>query len=145
MNATGAKISLQPIEELCHENLICLISFQHTSHELMAVSIGKRKRHESENESNISSEDEGAVRARFQQAFEAKFKPLERSTPFSLSEEPSDQDESERSSDKSDWDGLSDGEGHLEIIDHEGGHSKNQDQQNQERKTFMVCKWALMH
>ena len=102
----------------------------------MAVSIGKRKRQGGQSD----SEDEGAVRARFQQAFEARFKPLERSTSFSRHEESYEVDESDHFSDESDWDGLSENEGAVEVVGYDAAHSENQKQQNLERKAFMVCR-----
>ena len=105
----------------------------------MAVSTGKRKRVEDENEPGNDHEDEGALRVRFQRAFEAKFKSLERSTSFSRSEEPEESNESPDVSDESDWSGLSDGENAVEIVDHDS-HSETQGLEIRERKAFMVRK-----
>ena len=105
----------------------------------MAIAIGKRKREEGSDKTGNSSDDEGALRAQFQRAFEAKFKPLARQGSLPGTDSLDDADEETQKLEESDWSGLSDdGEESIRVIEHESIHSKLQDQQNGERKKFMV-------
>ena len=110
-----------------------------TKYANMAVSIGKRKRSHDDDGSTASSEDESAMKALFQKAFEAKFNPL----PLVESQiESEDEDETDvMSGDESDveeWDGLSDDEEIIQVINHDGTRDNNQIDQAHERRTFMV-------
>ena len=105
----------------------------------MAASTGKRKRDDDTDGTDDGSEDEGAMRARFQRAFEAKFRPLERSTFFAYDEAPVDDDDSDAGSDESDWDGLPDDEGLIEVGDYEATSKDSKDPQAREKRAFMVC------
>ena len=102
----------------------------------MAVSTGKRKRSEDEDD---SSQDEGATRALFQRAFESEFKPLPRLKQVSREPEPEHLDVNDDSGEDCDWGGLSDSDGKVEVIDHEGVFGGDQDIQIKDKKAFMVC------
>ncbi|KAF2768693.1 hypothetical protein EJ03DRAFT_351887 [Teratosphaeria nubilosa] len=108
----------------------------------MSQSFGKRKRRADvdvrgdENE----SADEKNIRARFQRAFEAKFKPLELEKP-AKSEQSEDDDESDQSeSDGSDWDGVSEDEITVEIVQHDSMNGRKRETDRQEMKVFMSSK-----
>ena len=106
----------------------------------MAVSTGKRKRsHEDDDGSTAGYEDDSAMKARFQKAFEAKFQPL----PHTESQiEPEEQDgmddETENESDSDEWDGLSDDGEIIEVINHDQSQSNSEIDQARERRIFMV-------
>lgn len=104
----------------------------------MAVSIGKRKRQEDEDESGNSVEDEVAMRALFQRAFEAKFKPLERSNAALRETERNEETSDIEVEDESDWSGLSEDEELRETIHHDASQDSGHDVQRRERKAFMV-------
>ena len=109
----------------------------------MAVSIGKRKRRGEENVSDDGSEDEATMRARFQRAFEARFKPLEtakRMPTKSEVEEVSDVDDD----DGSDWSGLSEDENTVQVIGHEDATRDGQQLLRQEKRAFMVREWQCV-
>lgn len=109
----------------------------------MAIAVGKRKRDEEDD-----NEDGVDLKARFQAAFEARFKPLAKTSSPALpkveridqaasviEEEDEDEDESE----DSEWDGLSDEGDALVIVDH--GSAKITDDEalrRQEMKVFMA-------
>ncbi|KAI7220153.1 hypothetical protein KC333_g2513 [Hortaea werneckii] len=92
----------------------------------MAISTGKRKRRDDVEDSNHSNSDDDDIRARFQKAFEAKFKPLEVNQKpqkdaaleqnDAQEEEQDDQDDPE----DSDWSGFSEGEEEdgVEVVSH---------------------------
>ena len=104
----------------------------------MAVSTGKRKWQEENNDQEPGLRDEGAVRDLFQRAFEAKFKPLERLTPLIRELEPVETDNQDHEED-SHWDGLSEDEKPVEIVNQNGVNSAIPDIQRHEMKEFMVC------
>ncbi|KAK5167404.1 pre-rRNA processing and 40S ribosomal subunit assembly [Saxophila tyrrhenica] len=99
----------------------------------MAASSGKRKR----DNSNDDSEDEGALRARFQKAFEAKFRPLDIKKPSPPPEPDEDDHEDDEESEASDWEGLSDDEREVEVIQHGSARSPDAMAIEREKKAFM--------
>ncbi|KAK3067892.1 pre-rRNA processing and 40S ribosomal subunit assembly [Teratosphaeriaceae sp. CCFEE 6253] len=111
----------------------------------MAVALGKRKRHERERIDHAEDVEDGDARARFQRAFEAKFKPLrktEKSSASSKADPPEAvlnvvQDEDQIS----DWSGLSDEDDAVEIVEHAlAGATASEDLAKQELKAFMSSK-----
>ncbi|KAI6793720.1 hypothetical protein KC332_g17316 [Hortaea werneckii] len=90
----------------------------------MATSIGKRKRRDDVEDSKHSSSDDDDIRARFQKAFEAKFKPLEVNEKpqkdAALEQQVAQEDEQDDSDDleDSDWSGLSEEENGVEVVSH---------------------------
>lgn len=104
----------------------------------MAVSIGKRKRQDDSDGTENGSEDEGAFRVLFQRAFEAKFKPLERSTSLPGDENSEMEEASNDASEDSDWSGLSEDEELVEVVRHGANQNGDQSPQKNERKAFMV-------
>lgn len=104
----------------------------------MAMSIGKRKRQEENPDADSGSEDEGAMRARFQQAFESKFHPLELSKARKRNPEPDPGVEDDLESEESDWSGFADDEDVVEIIDRHTKPSEDQQLQRHEERAFMV-------
>jgi len=103
----------------------------------MAAPTGKRKRDDSDD----GSEDEGAVRARFQRAFEAKFKPLDVRKPSPSPElivDDIEDDEDEEDLETSDWEGLSDDDGAVEVVELAVFPSHDASAIEREKKAFMV-------
>ena len=108
------------------------------------MSIGKRKR-SVDDDSDRNAEDDDLMRARFQRAFEAKFKPLDRSD---IAQRPStDEDDGiyDGTSEASNWSGISDdeeiggsAEEAIETIDHTSTLGMDHDSERSERKAFMV-------
>lgn len=103
----------------------------------MAASIGKRKRQTDDNGSEDGSEDEQALRARFQKAFETKFKPLSPSEHPTQIEEPEPIEE-DSESEGSEWDGLSDEDVLVQVVDHHIPRGEDQLNEKYERKSFMA-------
>lgn len=103
----------------------------------MAVAIGKRKRQEGAENSDVNSEDEDAARALFQRAFEAKFKPLAHSESTVKKHEPDLSEQKQESDDESEWNGLSEDEEPVETVRHDNSQYTTQDARH-ERKAFMV-------
>lgn len=105
----------------------------------MAVTLGKRKRHaaEIETDSGSASGDENA-RAFFQRAFEAKFKPLEKTTKPLKAPEEVETEYSDREVEDSDWSGLSDDEKPVQIVEHGAAGNADVGNDRGEMKAFMV-------
>lgn len=108
----------------------------------MAVEIlGKRKRRAPEQittQEEIESNDDD-VRARFQKAFEAKFKPLPQ-IAISTHVTHEDDEDADDHDDDSDWDGISDEEEEsVKVVDHWIEHDIEHEDQKREMKAFMVC------
>lgn len=111
--------------------------------ESMAISIGKRKRAQREDDSGDGSDAESALRALFQKAFEAKFKPLPITETQHHVDDHSEADEiSEDSAESDEWDGLSDEGEPVEVINLNPASDKSQLDLAQERRSFMVSKPA---
>lgn len=105
----------------------------------MAVSIGKRKREQNDDD----SEDESGMRSLFQKAFEAKFKPLLPTEHQNHLDQQSEAEEiSEDSADSDEWDGLSDEDESVQIVSHHQFLSEDQVAQTQERRSFMVSRFG---
>ena len=104
----------------------------------MAVSIGKRKRGSDPEADGDGLEDEGALRARFQRAFEAKFKPLERVEPIPSKADDEISDEEDEGADESDWSGLSDEAEAVVVVQHGSTEYDEQYSRRQDKKEFMV-------
>jgi hypothetical protein len=85
----------------------------------MAVSIGKRKRADHDDTQDDNSEAEFDVRARFQRAFEAKFKPLEPQSPVQDPEIDDDEYSDDEGSSDSEWRGIVDEVPAVQIFEHE--------------------------
>lgn len=103
----------------------------------MAVSIRKRKRQNDENGSGSGAEDDQAMRERFQKAFESKFKPLSPSEYPAQIVHPEATDEDDKPGD-SEWDGLSDEDVAVQVVDHNTSRGEDQVDEKSERKSFMV-------
>lgn len=132
----------------------------------MAISIGKRKRQQHEEkakgsieneefkhrrigrdereESNHELEDEAEMRARFQRAFEAKFKPLERSQTVSKHSRLEESEQDIEPDSDSDWSGLSVDEDLVQTIRYDIASPDGHDIQRHEKKAFMVCTELVM-
>jgi hypothetical protein len=82
------------------------------------------------------------MRALFQKAFEAKFKPLPTTEHQNHLDQQSEAEEiSEDSGDSDEWDGLSDEDESVQIISHHIFSSEDQIEQAQERRSFMVSRF----
>ena len=112
----------------------------------MAISTGKRKRRDDVEDANNSNSDDDDIRARFQKAFEAKFKPLE------VNQKPQkdaameqnvvqedDQDDSDDLED-SDWSGLSEEENGVEVVSHAEAKPTDDIARQRGAKSFMVSR-----
>ena len=107
----------------------------------MAVSIGKRKREQNDDGSDAGSGDEDAMRALFQKAFEAKFKPLPPKEPQNDPDQQCEAGEiSENSASSEEWDGLSDEDEPVQIISHNESSPESPVDQAHERRSFMVSR-----
>lgn len=111
----------------------------------MAVSTGKRKRRDDVEDSNQSNSDDDDIRARFQKAFEAKFKPLEANQKPQKDAEQEQNDPQEDDQDDpedSDWSGLSEEEGEeeegVEVVSHAEAKPNDDMAQRRGAKSFMV-------
>lgn len=102
------------------------------------MSIGKRKRDGGDSASDDEFEDESAMRARFQRAFEAKFKPLERLQPLRRIVEMGTGDANESNESDSDWSGLSADGDLVDVVHYDGTHDGQQQDDKLEKKAFMV-------
>ncbi|KAI6891536.1 hypothetical protein KC318_g15553 [Hortaea werneckii] len=114
----------------------------------MAISTGKRKRRDDVGDSNHSNSDDDDIRARFQKAFEAKFKPLEVNQKpqkdaaleqnDAQEEEQDDQDDPE----DSDWSGFSEGEEEdgVEVVSHAEAKPNDDVARQRGAKSFMSSK-----
>lgn len=79
------------------------------------------------------------MRALFQKAFEAKFKPLPPTEdPKHLDQQSEAEQISEDSADSDEWDGLSDEDESVQIVSHHQFSSEDQVEQAHERRSFMV-------
>ncbi|KAI7085867.1 hypothetical protein KC356_g5518 [Hortaea werneckii] len=112
----------------------------------MAVSIGKRKRRDKVEDSNTSSSDDDDIRARFQKAFEAKFKPLEvnekpqkDAAPEQHVAQEDNQDDTDDMED-SDWSGLSEEEDGVEVVSHAEAKPTDDIARQRGAKSFMSSK-----
>ncbi|KAK4961097.1 pre-rRNA processing and 40S ribosomal subunit assembly [Elasticomyces elasticus] len=106
----------------------------------MAVTLGKRKRRNvPAPDDDQDSADEGAARALFQRAFEAKFKPLPESVKIQSQAAPLEAVEFDDEDEASDWSGLSDDEAKVEVIKHDVIDAGEQ-LTKQELKAFMSSK-----
>ncbi|KAF2484712.1 hypothetical protein BDY17DRAFT_323546 [Neohortaea acidophila] len=107
---------------------------------IMAVSIGKRKRKDIDDDGRGSGDEhDDAMRALFQKAFEAKFKPLERQQPVVDEDaESSDQNETPPEED-SDWSGLSydEDDEEIETFHHDSSAIDQAQLDAHDRKSFM--------
>lgn len=107
----------------------------------MAVTLGKRKRCDkalaSEDQDSSSSGDEN-VRALFQKAFEAKFRPLKVRKPSKTNNPPVEEVDNAEEQEESEWSGLSGSERDVEIIEHDAPQNTDRDQLRRETKAFMV-------
>ncbi|RMZ09911.1 hypothetical protein D0862_03432 [Hortaea werneckii] len=112
----------------------------------MAISTGKRKRRDDVEDANNSNSDDDDIRARFQKAFEAKFKPLEVNQKpqkdAALEQDVVQEDDQDDSDDlnDSDWSGISEEEDGVEVISH--AEAKPSDNMARQRgaKSFMSSK-----
>lgn len=115
---------------------------------MAAEVLGKRKRRTPSHVTNKDEQDSSDedMRARFQKAFEAKFKPLPQSiktakaiTPKEISENNEGADDDD---DESDWEGISSGEDEIvEVINHRSEHDIDREEQKREMKAFMVYRF----
>ncbi|KAK5706706.1 pre-rRNA processing and 40S ribosomal subunit assembly [Elasticomyces elasticus] len=106
----------------------------------MALTLGKRKRRDvPAPDDDQDSADEGAARALFQRAFEAKFKPLPESVKIQSQVALPEAVEFDDEDEASDWSGLSDDEAKVEVIKHDVIDAGEQ-LTKQELKAFMSSK-----
>ncbi|KAI6793091.1 hypothetical protein KC361_g6375 [Hortaea werneckii] len=112
----------------------------------MAISIGKRKRRDDIEDSKHSSSDDDDIRARFQKAFEAKFKPLEvnekpqkDAAPEQHVAQEDNQDDTDDLED-SDWSGLSEEEDGVEVVSHAEAKPTDDIARQRGAKSFMSSK-----
>jgi hypothetical protein len=110
----------------------------------MAIALGKRKRRadaEGSGDGGNGADDDN-VRALFQRAFEAKFKPLEKKEKLNEASETDEDSDSGDDGDEDDWDGFSDEEegGTVEVIQHDGGKNVDDERIRREKKLFMSSK-----
>ncbi|KAI6881953.1 hypothetical protein KC363_g6094 [Hortaea werneckii] len=112
----------------------------------MAISIGKRKRRDDIEDSKHSSSDDDDIRARFQKAFEAKFKPLEvneKPQKDAAPEQHVAQDDNQDDTDDledSDWSGLSEEEDGVEVVSHAEAKPTDDIARQRGAKSFMSSK-----
>ena len=121
----------------------------------MAVAIGKRKRSSISKDDRDVSSDEDDVRARFQRAFEAKFKPLETSGKPSEPAQSGREQAAVEDGQDSDWSGLSEDDDGVqgdeigdvvEVVDHATSKTNRDGQARQfDMKSFMVSLFHAGH
>ena len=113
------------------------------------MSLGKRKRHaEADNEQSSSSgsEDDATMRALFQRAFEAKFKPLPQEKAPVVDLKPELHDNANTDDGDSDWSGFtaenSDGDvdEDVEVFQHSNVSDYDREQHKRELKAYMSAK-----
>lgn len=78
------------------------------------------------------------MRARFQKAFEARFRPLESRPAIPDVRSGSEVEDVESIGEESDWSGLSEDQEPVETIHHSAPQHDDQDVCRQEKKAFMV-------
>lgn len=113
----------------------------------MALTLGKRKRRTEVTReeppakvgSGSESEDDDTARALFQRAFEAKFQPLEIKKIESHDENEADESDDDEDL-ESDWDGLSEDEDAIEVIEHSQPNVNSDDEIDPGKRAFMVWK-----
>nr|POE56667.1 uncharacterized protein c3f10.08c [Quercus suber] len=110
----------------------------------MAVAVlGKRKRRAPSRDlsrEEVESSDED-MRARFQRAFEAKFKPLPQRTIPADSIPVETNQSVEEDDDISDWEGITSAdEDTVEVVHHHSEHEVSREEQKRELKAFMSSK-----
>ncbi|RMZ00749.1 hypothetical protein D0860_07870 [Hortaea werneckii] len=112
----------------------------------MAISTGKRKRRDDVEDANNSNSDDDDVRARFQKAFEAKFKPLEVNQKpqkdAALEQDVVQEDDQDDSDDleDSDWSGFSEEEDGVEVVSHTEAKTNDDMARQRGAKSFMSSK-----
>jgi len=118
----------------------------------MAVMLGKRKRRAdiSDSGQQIDAPGDEDLRARFQRAFEAKFRPLGGVTPLksavsapdlsseSNSDGDDDDDDDEDGEDR--WSGLSDNDELVEVIRHDAVN-RHPETQSHAMRSYMVGRY----
>ena len=113
----------------------------------MAATIGKRKRRIDRNpdppgrlsKSEGLSGDESTARALFQKAFEAKFQPLQLSVTTATQASKTELEEDRLEHDSgSEWDGLSNSEHEIEVVEHVASEYTIADGVSTSKKSFMV-------
>ena len=104
----------------------------------MAVTLGKRKRREvTGNDGESSDSSDTDARALFQRAFEAKFKPL-KVEPVKAPHAPEVEGVDAGDDSESDWNGLSDSEGAVEVIELGPSDGIKDELARLDMKAFMV-------
>lgn len=105
------------------------------------MSLGKRKRSQPRDEDESHPEDEDVLRARFQRAFEAKFRPLERSTTGPVKDERPALDDGHEESDDSDWSGFSEAdEDDVQVVAHSAPNGRHKDMDRSQQRAYMSSK-----
>ena len=104
----------------------------------MTMSIGKRKRREEDEETDDGGLDEGAMRALFQRAFEAKFTPLDTSKLMPRDEDVEEVEQTSEVDLGDDWSGLSEDDNEVETVQHETSWQSDREAERHERRAFMV-------
>lgn len=105
----------------------------------MTVSLGKRKRKGAVEEPQSGSEDEQDLRARFQRAFEAKFRPLEKDEPSPAVETP-ESDHDDDDSEDSDWSGFSEDSDDVQVVAHQQANGSFPETDRTQQKAYMSSK-----
>ncbi|GAB1729543.1 hypothetical protein NU195Hw_g178t1 [Hortaea werneckii] len=112
----------------------------------MAISTGKRKRRDDVEDANDSNSDDDDIRARFQKAFEAKFKPLEVNQKpqkdATLEQNVGQEDDQDDSDDleDSDWSGISEEGNGVEVVSHAEAKPNDDIARQRGAKSFMSSK-----
>ena len=108
----------------------------------MAVSLGKRKRAARKEESESGSEDDDDMRARFQKAFEAKFRPLEKTATSRVERDDPPADTRSEASEASDWGGFSDDDDDdgVQVIAHQAANGDFPELDRSQQRAYMSSK-----
>ncbi len=104
---------------------------------ILTMTSSSQKRKRDREDSGDELEDEGELRARFQRAFEAKFKPLEKPPPLQNGQDDAEVSSPEELSDD-EWSGFDEDEVTVQVVEHASTGSVELDRRAE--KTFMVCR-----
>lgn len=112
----------------------------HQHLEIMALTLGKRKRNADVSQDESDDDD---ARALFRRAFEAKFKPLAGTAKPVKATVPVVVEADSDENDESDWTGLSENEDdevkvEVEVVDHGMVREEDEEARRREMKAFMV-------
>jgi len=104
------------------------------------VTLGKRKRRAEPRDvdDQDNSGDEEDLRSRFQKAFEAKFRPLDKTKSSAPAKPEIPEASDSASSDEDGWSGLSEDNETIEIVSHSAVNDADHEAQRREMKAYMV-------